>query len=105
VLFLCMYLGYMTIVISVERVLYLYHYLIPLVFSILLATLNFTYIFKEKSENERTQKYVYTYLAFILLIVFAGYIFYAPFTYYWPLTEEDFQGRNLLKFWGMKSVR
>ncbi len=40
-----LYLAYMIGVMSVERVMYLYHYLIPLIFTLILAPLLFTYIF------------------------------------------------------------
>ncbi len=46
-----LYLAYMIGVLSVERVMYLYHYLIPLVFTLILAALLFVYNFGELDDN------------------------------------------------------
>jgi len=46
-----LYLAYMIGVLSVERVMYLYHYLIPLIFSLILAPLLFVYVFGNLEEN------------------------------------------------------
>jgi dolichyl-phosphate-mannose-protein mannosyltransferase len=105
VFFFLIYLGYMISVLTVERVLYLYHYFIPLVMSMILAALNFYYIFEEKLDTKEHTKYVYGLLAAISFTVFVAFVFYAPFSYYLPLSTEEFNARNWFSFWGLKVVQ
>lgn len=102
--FLLIYAGYMISVLTVERVLYLYHYFIPLVMSMILVPLNFYYIFEEKLLSKQMSKYLYSALLAMLVVIFLAFIFYAPFSYYLPLSSEEFNARNWFTFWGLKVV-
>ena len=184
-----LYLAYMIGVLSVERVMYLYHYLIPLIFTLILASLLFVYNFgelddsydnltfandlkdsqldsnvsknsenKENLEIQNSDKkieklenldselvskssveeglapnlksdlqiksspknfwqnifgeekenspYFWHYLALFccLLLIFACFAFFSPFTYYQPLSREEFLMRNWFSFWQMRVV-
>ena len=50
--FATLYIIYMAIMLRIERVMYLYHYFIPLIFSFILAYLAFNYIFEEKKASK-----------------------------------------------------
>ena len=50
--FSSLYVIYMAIMLKIERVMYLYHYFIPLLFSLILTFLVFNYIFEEKLANK-----------------------------------------------------
>lgn len=102
--FVIMYSSYMISVLTVERVLYLYHYFVALMFALITAYLVFLYRFEDLLTQPKKSKYLYFTLAFIYILVFATFIFYAPFSYYLPLTTQEFQMRNWFSFWGMKSV-
>jgi len=39
------------------------------------------------------------------LLIFGGYQFMRPLTYYEPISDEAFARRDLLKIWDMKCVR
>jgi len=104
VFFLIIYVGYMLSVLTVERVLYLYHYFIPLVMSMVLVPLNFYYIFEEKLDSKEAGKYLYGFLLGVLLLIFMAFVFYAPFSYYLPLSSGEFKARNWFSFWGLKVV-
>ena len=200
-----LYLAYMIGVLSVERVMYLYHYLIPLIFTLILAALLFVYNFGELDDNydnlafenfltnskfdqlkrnnsdlkqilpsnqlqlnekdlikntqnqlqnsqieqntigqnslknnspqknqqnldsglnlEPTLKvkisqdnlqtlekenspYFWHYLILVccLLLIFTCFAFFSPFTYYQPLSREEFLMRNWFSFWQMRVV-
>lgn len=183
-----LYLAYMIGVLSVERVMYLYHYLIPLIFTLILAALLFVYNFGEldnnsnnlafannfkdsqldlnlskdkenleiknsdkspekiektesnselvsksnveedlepnlesslqtkKSQNNQLQNifnsekenspYFWHYLILLcgLLLIFACFAFFSPFTYYQPLSRDEFLMREWFKFWQMRVV-
>jgi len=102
--FVIMYSAYMLSVLTVERVLYLYHYFVALLFAIITGYLVFMYRFEDILTHPKKSRYLYTALVVVYILVFATFVFYLPFSYYLPLTTEEFQMRNWFSFWGMKSV-
>jgi len=99
--FVLLYLAYMLTMLQFERVMYLYHYFIPLIFTFNLSCLMFNYIYEEKLAAHN--KYVYITLA-VMVAVIAVYCFYGSLTYYNPLTYEEFQKRVWFNFWQLKGV-
>jgi dolichyl-phosphate-mannose-protein mannosyltransferase len=103
--FLSLYGLYMFSVLKVERVLYLYHYFVAFVFSLILAFLVFNFKFNNNLKQEFSKtKNLYIILGVLVLIIFVSFVFFAPFTYYLPLTKEEFEMRNWLYFWQLKNV-
>lgn len=100
--FLILYLTYMASMIVVERVLYLYHYFIPLIFSLILSYLMFLYLFEEGLKKKSI--WVITAIIVITVIIVITFFFFSPLTYYQPLTHAQFQLRNWFPFWGLKPV-
>ena len=101
--FFFIYVSYMIAVGQIPRVMYLYHYFIPLCFSYILAVALLYYIYEEYI----LKKDMVVWSAIILIagaIVF-GWWFFSPFTYYKPLNTLQFQKRIWFDFWKLKAIR
>jgi dolichyl-phosphate-mannose--protein O-mannosyl transferase len=99
-----LYLGYMAAISHIDRVMYLYHYFPPLLFSYLLFALALMEIRRLGPWSVTTGMRVG--IAFLCaLAIFANYQFLRPLTYYEPITDDAFQQRNWLKIWDMKCVK
>src|SRR5690554_1463631 len=98
-----LYLSYMTAILQIERVMYMYHYLVPLVFGIINLALVFSYIFREQLLASSR----HTYINLGLLVAFTVGVFFvfAPFTYSWELTEAQFELRDWFAYWKLQVVR
>ena len=102
VVLLSLYIIYMCSLLLVQRVLYLYLYFIPLIFSLLLASTVYMYVF-EKAMERRDKRLLLGTVLFILLIILT-YSFFSPLTYYQPLTKDQFLMRSWFSFWQMTPV-
>lgn len=100
-LFSGMYLSYMFIMVQIERVMYLYHYFIPLLFSFILIALVFKYIFEEYMQD----KFVMLSLGLITIAIFLTYNHFAPLSYYGALDYQHFLQRIWFDFWQLKAIR
>jgi len=100
--FATLYVIYMAIMLRIERVMYLYHYFIPLLFSFILAFLIFNYIFEEKIAAK--SKKLYLGLIILIVIIAGTYKFFGPLSYYQPLTTEQFEKRIWFNFWKLKPI-
>lgn len=98
-----LYLGYMISMLQVERVMYLYHYLLPLVFGIVNLGLVFSYVFRDSLL--RGDWHPRINLAAYAGLVLAGFLYFAPFTYGWPIDEADVERRAWLQVWKLEPVR
>lgn len=98
-----LWLAYMAAILQIERVMYLYHYLLPLLFGILnLAALG-AYLLREGLAAGRTHTRL-NLLGYLGLVVLAFW-FFAPLTYGWPLTTEEVELRQWLPVWRLEPVR
>lgn len=98
-----LYLSYMIAILQIERVMYLYHYLIPLVFGAVNLALVFNYIYRDDViANNRHTIINASLFAALVIAVFA---FFSPFTYGFGLTEDQFELRNWFDFWQLQVVR
>lgn len=100
--FTAMYVSYMSIILRIGRVMYLYHYFIPLIFSFIILFLVFNYIAGEYLKTRNRD--VYSLLILFLFLVIASYQFYSPLTYYKPLTKDEFNQRTWFEFWKLKAI-
>lgn len=92
-----LYLTYMVAVAFIERVLYLYHYLLPLIFSLLLF---FTaYVYRFEAAIKRKDRCLIAGTVVFVGSVVAVYWFFSPLTYYQPLSPSAFHLRQWLPFW------
>jgi dolichyl-phosphate-mannose-protein mannosyltransferase len=98
--FTLLYLFYMIAMLNVKRQIYLPHYFVGLTFALILPSILFIYIF-EKQIIQKNWK-IYIPLIILLIIVILFFWFYSPFTYYQPLTDDEFMKRVLFDFWHLK---
>jgi len=101
--FTFVYISYMIAVGQIPRVMYLYHYFIPLTISYILAVLVLYYLFEE--QIQRGDKIVWSSLALIAAAIVFAWWFYSPFTYYKPLNTEQFNKRVWFDYWQLKAIR
>lgn len=101
--FMGIYVSYMIAVSGITRVMYLYHYFVPLLLTFFLFALCFmelTRIGRWKLTEERKGGL----LVLLAFLIFAGYQVYRPFTYYEPIGDDAVQRRNLLRVWELRCV-
>jgi dolichyl-phosphate-mannose-protein mannosyltransferase len=102
VAFLFFYVSYMYSVMMIDRVMYMYHYFIPLLVSLILISLVIYYIFETEINNN--DRLTYISLGIFCVIIIGTFIFFSPLTYYVPLSTKDFLNRIWFNFWGLKNV-
>ncbi|MDQ2077193.1 phospholipid carrier-dependent glycosyltransferase [Marinimicrobium sp. ABcell2] len=98
-----LYLSYMIVMLQIERVMYLYHYLVPLVFAIINLALVFTYIFR--AQILTNNRHTLINLGIFVALVIAVFAYFSPLTYGIPITPEQFEQRQWFDFWMMQVVR
>ena len=101
--FLGLYIAYMIVIARIDRVMYLYHYFVPLLLSFLLcglALLELQQLGKLRLNEERRSMLL---LAFGALI-FLGFVIYRPFAYYEPMSDAAVKRRALLPMWDLHCV-
>lgn len=98
-----LYLAYMIAILQIERVMYLYHYLVPLVFGAINLALLFNYIFRD--EIVANSRHAMINLGIFVLLVIGVFAFFSPFTYGFQMTEDEFALRNWFSFWQLNVVR
>jgi dolichyl-phosphate-mannose--protein O-mannosyl transferase len=103
IVMLCLYVGYMVAILQLSRVMYLYHYFLPLLFSYILFGLSFMSI-------ERIGSLVLTasrktvILTILSILIFAGYQYYRPLSYYEFIGDKEFEYRSILPIWELSCV-
>lgn len=98
-----LYACYMAAVSQIDRVMYLYHYFLPLVFSFFLLALAFDEVTRF-AKWELTEKRKTIILAIFGVLIFLSFEFYRPFTFYTPINDESFAKRVIMKIWDLKCV-
>lgn len=101
-IFVFMYVAYMAVMIQVERVMYLYHYFIPLVLSFIVIALVFSYLFNASIVQNKTYLFIATLTLSVNII--AVYIYYSPLSYHEPLTYQEFMRRNWSSLWQLTPI-
>lgn len=98
-----LWVAYMVAILRIERVMYLYHYLLPLLFGILNLAALAAYLLRDglASGRRHTRLNLLGYLGLVAL----AFWFFAPLTYGWPLSTEEFELRQWLDFWKLEPVR
>ncbi len=98
-----LYVAYMLSIARIDRVMYTYHYFIPLIFSFVLVAKWLPFIVTRIKLNKIKNKEVIAQLL-VMFSITAAWNFYGPFTYYRPISCQDFQKRSL-PGWQMKPVQ
>lgn len=101
--FFGMYASYMVAIGMITRVMYLYHYFVPLILSFVLFGLMFEEIrfIGLKKLNPYNK---FCILIGISMMIFASFWFYSPLTYYLPLNKEQFKLRSIVPIWDLRCV-
>ncbi|MBT5237019.1 phospholipid carrier-dependent glycosyltransferase [Candidatus Peregrinibacteria bacterium] len=97
------WVAYMLAVSQIDRVMYLYHYFIPLLFSFIL----FGYVFMELKQMgalKLTEKRKNWMILVIGGLIFASFHFFRPLTYYEPINDDEFKRRMLFPLWELECV-
>jgi dolichyl-phosphate-mannose-protein mannosyltransferase len=95
-LFSGFYIAYMFAISRIDRVMYLYHYLIPLIFATISAALITNYILAGRSRKIQ----IWT-LSILFCLVTAWFVYYAPFSYRLDISPADFETKNWNKYWNL----
>lgn len=101
-MFSVFYFSYMFVMFNIERVMYLYHYLVPLIFSMLVLFSVINYIFKESIQSEN-KIFFGAMILFAIEVVWVWW-FFSPLSYYKPLTSIEFNQRVWFEFWKLKPI-
>ncbi len=101
--FVGLYACYMIAISRIDRVMYLYHYFIPLFFSFIVLGLLCLEIDRIGNLHLTERRKTIGLLAFAFLI-FASYEFYRPLTYYEPINKAQFERRAFFPLWELTCV-
>lgn len=100
--FSLMYVSYLLVLLNMDRVFYLYHYLFPLYLGLCLFFILFNEIFEHSLQSKSPVFYL---IIFIFCIeIFFSYWFFSPLTYYQPLSLEEFHQRQWFDFWSLRPL-
>lgn len=103
VLFTGLYLAYFIAILQIGRVMYLYHYFLPLLFGIVNLAVVWNYLYGDGLAARRAHPRV-NLLLFLLLAV-AVFAWFAPLTYGWPLSAPEMERRMWFDVWQLEQVR
>lgn len=103
IIFTVLYFSYMTTISQIDRVMYLYHYFMPLLFSFCVLTLVLMEIRRFGRWIVSPERRLGAFLA-LALVIFASYEFYRPLSNYEPISDGAFAKRELLDVWDLHCV-
>jgi dolichyl-phosphate-mannose-protein mannosyltransferase len=99
------YLFYFIPFASIKRFMLIYHYLPALTFSVILFSVFFDTLLRMKFNSESYDKFLFknkkanfVFLG-VLSLIFISFLFFLPFTYGFPLSENGFKLRIWLDTW------
>lgn len=103
VYFTGLYLSYMIAIAQIERVMYLYHYFVPLIFGIANLGLVFSYIYKQAIEAGSWHTRIN--MMVVIAVLVGLFAFFAPLTFGFGINESQFELRNWLSVWDIEAVK
>ncbi len=101
--FLLLHCGFMAGVLRLDRVMYTYHYFFPLIVSFFLlglSLLELTHILRWRI-TAAVRRTIFLGLG---IAVFLGFLFFKPFAYYEPITDDAFKRRAFFPLWELHCV-
>lgn len=99
---LLQYFAYMLSILTLKRVMYLYHYFLPLLLSLISSGALFSYFYHD--QINRRKRLFYAGVGLFMVMVFLCFLLFSPFTYYQPLTPAQFYLRNWFPWWHLKPI-
>ena len=97
---LFLYLGFMTTLIQVRRILYLNHYIIPLLFSFIIFAVFWSGI-KTKFQQSKQKFWIKNIEYGLCLFSLLAFLFFKPLTYGEPMSCADMNKRFFIRHWDM----
>lgn len=101
--FLALYVSYLAAISRIERVMYLYHYFLPLFFSMILVGIVAASVTRVGKWTVKDDHRTVALLG-LAVAAFIGFQAYRPFTYYTPMTDDQVTARAIFKLWDMRCV-
>ncbi|MDB4978951.1 MAG: glycosyl transferase family protein [Candidatus Peribacteria bacterium] len=101
--FTFLYTGYMAGISQIHRVMYLYHYFLPLMISFILVAIVWMNI-QRLGKFVISEEQKLTGLMILAGLICISYQFYRPLTYYEPLSKEQVQHRAILPVWELTCI-
>lgn len=95
-----LYIAYMIAVGQIGRVMYLYHYFIPLFLSFIILAIAFMEI-PRIGRLRMTERVRTAFLLIFAASIYVAYEFYRPLTDYEPLDDSQLQQRAITTSWGL----
>ncbi|TSC60726.1 MAG: hypothetical protein Greene041662_99 [Candidatus Peregrinibacteria bacterium Greene0416_62] len=102
-IFTGLYFSYMAAISQISRVMYLYHYFLPLLFSFCVLALVLME-FRRIGRWMLTTEYRLGAFLALALVIFASYEFYRPLSNYEPISDGAFATRNVVNLWELHCV-
>ena len=102
--FLGLYIGFFGAVSQIDRVLYLYHYFLPLLFGLLLVPLCINNL-RTLGSLVASESVKTTILLVLAASSFLSFQYFRPLTYYEPMTDEAVARRALFPIWELRCAR
>jgi len=96
--FTTLYFCYMAAMALVPRVLYLYHYFIPFLFSLVLFAVHLTALLEA---HPGRRKIIYTTASVGAVMVLFCFLYFSPLSYSIPLSKTEFFQRAWLSLWSL----
>ena len=102
--FFGLYASYMIAISQLSRVMYMYHYFMPLIFGFILIALVFEEIgsIGQWKLTEHRRSIILLVFAFLL---FLAHLWLRPLTYYEGMTDKQMQKRSLMRVWELHCVK
>lgn len=102
IFFSILYFSYILAMLMIRRVMFLFHYLIPLIFVFIISFIVFEYFFGKK--DLLNSKYTFLIVNTLIGLTIIAYLFFSPLTYYRPLSKTQLEKRNIIKYWDIVPV-
>jgi dolichyl-phosphate-mannose--protein O-mannosyl transferase len=96
-IFAAMWWAYMIVMMGLGRVMYLYHYLVPLFFGCILSLLLYLYLFS--GLHKKRKVILYSSVLLFTLAQAIAFWYFSPFTYHLPITPNEFWQRQWTTLW------
>ncbi len=97
----CMYCAYLMVMSLIPRVMYLYHYFIPLILSMVMFGILIDCL-TQVGPVRLGSRVKFALMGLSMASVLVGYRFMIPFTYYLPLTNKQVRAKNILSIWDLR---
>ncbi|TSC79038.1 MAG: hypothetical protein G01um101425_884 [Candidatus Peregrinibacteria bacterium Gr01-1014_25] len=101
---LVMYVGFMGVMSQIDRVLYLYHYFLPLLFTLMMLPLCVRAI-RTWGPLQLRDEHRSAFILLLAILTFGAFQVFRPLTYYEPISDEAFELRNWNDLWEMRCAR